>query len=363
MTYPLRIIFDGVVAIGPGEPKDLSSQPGPLYAVLPRANRQVNRWSRMNPVKPSYIPVHFPVVFTTLEPRQKDHNVRPPDEKYQYHMTRKPGETPPNLGYPPPVVPGSPLPPHPEPPPPFYIWYPMRERLCFQFDEETEPGLLTYDRPPGRLYPLECNPTASAPNDIYAGDVRALADMREIFPDRSRLRPEVLSLRAPVPNEVAAQVFVPRGNISSGGYGRPEGPGERVWFEPKRTGKRLEKCLVPQLIVTVEVSAVNILCYSLDSGEKLDWLGFDLNGPADIWVGNADPGDVRQVLQDLAAGTIGDGEKPLHDTDFDFDFELYYTLLEGDDDGEGLPVPKSHGRFGEPNCYVTKVGPKVGGGF
>jgi hypothetical protein len=336
MTYPLRIIFDGVVAIGPGEPEDCYERQGPLYGVMPRANRQVNRWSKLNPVEPSYIPVHFPVVFTDLTPRLNEWNVRPPDEIYEYKT------------YPPPYDPK-----HPIPSSRYSIWYPMRERLLFQFDEETEAGLLTYEL--GRKDGTPCGKKPDTPDATYSGDIRAVSDMREIWPERSCIRPEMLSWQAPAPTEVAAQVFVPRGHVSSGGYGRKDGVGEVAWFEPKRTKQRVEKCLVPEIVVTVDVNSFHVLCYSLDTGEKLDWLAFDLDSPADIWVGNADPGDIRLVLENLSTGKT-DAARPLDTHEFDFDFELYYPLLEGEDDGGGLPVPISQGEFGKPNCYTLKVG-------
>src|ERR1043166_6550463 len=104
----LRIIFDGVIAIGPAEPKSGHSLPGPLFAIMPRATRQISRRSRLKAADPTYIPVHVPVLFTPMTPLN---GVRPPDDQFR------------------PVSPNAPL---------FNIWYPIRERLRFQFDDEED---------------------------------------------------------------------------------------------------------------------------------------------------------------------------------------------------------------------------------
>jgi hypothetical protein len=323
--YKVNIIFDGVVLIGPGEPpEDVAYLPGPLFAVMPRANRQVSRYSKLYGDKPIYIPFHLPVVLTELTPLNSD--FRRPDEIFKY-------------------------PPDPPPNPDqrtFSIWYPMRERLVFRIDDEVDDGELTYEV--GQQTPCDIDP--DNPPLGYDGSIRAVADMREIWPGRSRIRREYLSAQAPVANEVAAQVFVPRGHVSSGDYGRPESAGEVAYFEPKRTNDLVQKCLVPQTRVTVDVDKrVRIFSYSLDTGEKLDSIAFDVTDDADILVGSADPGDIRKLLNQLV------DPQPFVKEHTDYDFELYYPLLDGDDDGGGLPVPFSKdGRFGDPNCYTNTVG-------
>jgi hypothetical protein len=346
----LRITFDGVVAIGPAEPTNGShEQPGPLFAVMPRVDRQLSRWSKLYSDKPSYIPFHTPVMFTDLQPLPKMPpgtvgnggqaipdkledaflHLRRPDEifPYRYRLDQpKEGE--------------------------FYIWYPMRERLEFRFDDEVDDGWLTYGmRPYGE--PTLCDLQAHKRRDIGA-----VSDMREIWPERCHLRREVLSRRPP--SEVVGQVFIPKGYVTSGYYGRQESEGEYASFEPKRTPDVVKKCLVPQIEVSVEVEEfVHILSYSLDTGEKLDSISFQLTAPANILtppanilIGNADPGDIRKVLKRLV---YPDAKEPIEKRS-DFDFELYYTLLEGEDDGGGLPVPLSeYGKFGNPHCYTAKV--------
>jgi hypothetical protein len=308
----LRIIFDGVIAIGPAEPEDGSPLPGPLFAIMPRGTRQISRRSRLKAAEQTYIPVHVPILFTAMAPLA---NVRPPDDRFR---------------------PASPTASS------FNIWYPIRERLRFQFDDEDGPGDLTYQ-------------VTQAQDLVAAGDVRALADMREIWRERSRIRGEILSHVTPMPPAVASQVIVPRGRISSGQYGRAEGAGEKVSFLPPRTLPVVSKPTVPELIVTVELKqTVHILSYSLETGEKLDRLSFDVPSTGgDIYVGNGDPGDVRMVI-----ANVGQQNMTFRKEDNDHDFELYYPLLEGDDDGEHLPIPHAI-RFGTPHCYTLKVG---GGG-
>jgi hypothetical protein len=164
----------------------------------------------------------------------------------------------------------------------------------------------------------------------------------------------MLSPQVPAPPEVAGKVFIPRGHVSSGDYGRAESSGVLATFEPKRTPTQVKKCLVPQLRVRVDdVQVVQIFFFSLDTGEKLDSLTFNLTGNADILIGNADPGDVPRVLKNIITGGND------HDNRTDFDFELYYNLLDGPDDGGGLPIPRAI-KFGDPHCYTVKVAPPNG---
>lgn len=345
MSY-LTITFDGVVAIGPPEPRDgRCEEKGPLFAVMPRSNRHLSRWSMLNFDKPTYIPAHTPVLFTELKPVER---VSPGlRDDYPVILAEAPDPRQPDEIFP-----------YPDPPDPkdtskkkFYIWYPMRERLEFRFDDEIEPGCLTYEvKSPDE--PTLCERSSRT---LSRGDIGAVSDMRDIWPDRCHLRKEVLSRRPP--NEVAGQVFVPRGCVSSGDYGREESKGEEASFVPKRSPKTVTKCLVPQIQVSAEVKRfVHILSYSLDTGERLDSISFELpdNADADILIGNADHGDIRTALQNLVYPPKPG--KPLrYDNRTDFDFELYYTLLEGEDDGGGLPVPRAI-RFGNPHCYTAKVG-------
>jgi len=345
MIYKVRIIFDGVVAIGPAPNEDFSKQPGPLFAVMPRANRQMSRAAKLNtgdPLPHNYIPVHFPVVFTDLESSKND---RPPDETYPYktHGQEYASQENPKKTY--------------------SLWYPVRERLIFRFDNEEDWGDLDYQAAagPGGPQPKEqlCKDDGNCDEQEekkYAGDIQAVANMSEIWPDRYRIRAEMKSAHTPAPHEVTTQVFVPRGKVSSGGIARKEGPGQCATFRPKRTLEHLTKCLVPEVVVTVEVETkVDILSFSLDTGEKLDRISFNVDRAADIWIGSADPADIRVVLENLLQPHL---EPVKRYDEADYDFELYYQLLEGDDDGGGLPVPRAI-RFGEPNCYTTLVG---GGG-
>src|SRR5205085_11774270 len=67
--HKVNVVFDGIVIIGPGEPpEDVAYLDGPLFAVMPRANRQVSRYSKLYGDEPSYIPLHLPVMFTEMTP-------------------------------------------------------------------------------------------------------------------------------------------------------------------------------------------------------------------------------------------------------------------------------------------------------
>lgn len=306
----LRIVFDGVIAIGPRHPEGLSpKRSGPLFAVMPRSTRQRNRWSTNEKSRPqSYIPVHFPVIFTRTKPNHGP-GLRPADE----------------------FVNGE-----------WYVWYPVRERMTFAFDGNIAPGDLIYTRSPGKN-----------------GDIGQLSDMTEIWPSRSKLRRGMKSQRPSA--RVAGQVFVPSGTISTD----TDNPKKRaeVVFQPKKTKNECRKVIVPQLVVTNEVNRVEIAMQSLDTGDDLDPISFDIATDSEITIGNADPADVRAVLHHLPVSPP-EGSS-LYDNDesrtpsrgwFDADFELYYTILAGKDSKE-MPVPVNTQKLmlGIRNCYTLLV--------
>lgn len=48
---------------------------------------------------------------------------------------------------------------------------------------------------------------------------------------------------------------------------------------------------------------------------------------------------------------------PNRDLNVDLDFELYHTLLDGEDDGRSLPIPERvFGVFNPRNCFNCMVG-------
>jgi hypothetical protein len=251
----------------------------------------------------------------------------------------------------------------------WHIWHPVRERLVFRFEGEPSPSNLVYQiegQPQGTKFP--------------DGDVRALSDMREIFPERSRLIPEALrpatpgdpgkSAAVPVIPEVAGQVFVPSGRISSSfGIKRQL----EVVFTPPRPGRLVKKFTAPELVVTIDgLTGFIIESTSLDTGLPLDEIAFDLNEDAEIRFGNADPPDTRRFLE-LDGKPPSDEERrgrvpPVDHPDFDSrdlarddDFELYYSLLEGEGVGPELPAPMKDPEDpllsgDDRNCYVVLVG-------
>jgi hypothetical protein len=332
----LRIVFAGVGAITPAHPAagPPFENPGPLAVVFPSATRRQTEASK-NSKTPAFIPVHFPVILSTLQPRRGSR--RSDDPTGGWH-----------------------------------IWHPVRERLVFKFEGAPSPSNLVYQRDA-----VDSNGPA-----FPDGDVRALSDMREIFPERSRLIPG--ALRAPSPAqpgksaavaaipEIVGQVFVPSGRISSSfGIKRQL----KVVFSPSRPDHVVEKVAAPELVVTIDgLTGFTIKSTSLDTGLPLDEIAFDLEHDAEIRFGNADPPDTRRFL-------ALDGKRPtdaqrlallpppddpnLDPRDFrrDDDFELYYTLLEGAGAGPELPAPvKDQDPFlngDDRNCYVVLVG---GGG-
>jgi hypothetical protein len=219
------------------------------------------------------------------------------------------------------------------------------------FNGDATPGKLTYYR----------QPSGSGPVPPLT-DIRAVSDIREIFPARSKLREEVIRKEAPVAPEVAAQVFIPKG-VVSGDSPYPDGVDLR--YKPRRTTYKVTKHALQQVVVTVDdVDTFDIQMYSLNTGKELDGLSFELKADLDILIGNADPDDIRAVLD----GKFPEPQKrPNPDAPFDYvkpvlDFELYYNLLGGFDDEGPLPIPYYDPRFELRPCYTSLVDGEYSGG-
>jgi hypothetical protein len=264
--------------------------------------------------EPCYTNVHVPVILTTM-----DYKGRCPDD---------------SVG-------------------PWKIWYPMRERMWLSFDGHPEPGTLEYHHEPqyDEYCEVECPPPRK-PGDHpcpLLTDIAAVPDMREIFPERSSLRRK--ALRRKPPHYVAAQVFVPKGCVSSDG---PYDTGVPVEYLPPRTDNAVRKCAQPHVIVTVEAEKLDIAMYSLDTGERLDGLSFKVTSQcSEILIGNGDPKHIRKMVEnpDSQQHIVG----PFADELFDRDFELHYNILGGFDDGGPLPIPHYPRRFGLRPCYTSLV--------
>src|SRR6266542_1279189 len=312
----LRIMFDGIMIYGPPPVDTPGGQDGPLHAIMPRIERHESRYSKLNHIKPPhYIPEHTPVIFTKLAPL--------------------PGSRTPN-----------------EDQKPYSIWYPKRQRVQFRFSPSADPSDLRYVR--------DNIPGTASPSDLH--DIAKLADIRKVWPDRGRLRREMLEEKAPVSHLVACQVFVPSGHVGSHGEFKKadEAPAE---FQPPRTPTPIQQPLLPQLVVSVKTERVDIDMYSLDTGEHVASLAFLINDPASpsiLRVVNADPNGVTYVIEhdlDPAHAQELSGTKPKMLQHFgDIDFEACYALLEGHDDGGGLPIPWVPDRYAERNCNGAMAG-------
>lgn len=373
----VKIIFDGVVAVGTGREREK----GPFFGVLARSTRRLsNRTNRLRRARadaakagkvdetpeetPYHVHMHVPTIFTRLEPATGS---RPPDQILQL----------------------SPF--HDK----WYLWHPLRERLEFRIDGDGTPGPLKY--PKGE--PV----TFSSPGGRYLHErglsfrgIEHLPDMEEIWPGRGMLRKGLLSSEPGVDERVMTQVLVPRGTVVSAGV-LERGKPRKVVFEPAR--KREEQEVLPNAAIVVNAKAIEIATYSLDSGERLDSIKFDTQHGGEIWVSNGDPSDVeidmkelsKQILQRLTdredwtpsreAQTVFGREldataarmmvevyhhhhnhlhdltRALHRTgEFDLDFELFYPLMDNEyleQDDEGLPVPRhlNAGPEQGPQCY------------
>lgn len=376
--HRLRIIFDGVIAIGP--PPQYETPRG-LFGVMARSTRRQSKRSELCGGPPEYIPMHVPTFCTKLKPQR---DARPPDQLFRlspYHPT-------------------------------WYLWHPLRERLQFKFDDDDTPRELTYDqafiasgkrgkrgRYTGRF--------GGTVNDgtLAIRSIHDLPNAAEIWPERCYLLPGMLDANAD--ERVEAQVFVPWGDVCGGGHGK-KGKGVKVKFEPSKPGGlEYPKVIVPNVIVTVYTERVEVVTHSLDTQKPLDSMVFRLTHDADILISNGDPSDVAVNVRELARQLTGRekaaAEKKIaklprssmeykvatrmiapkdkvtllssggggyvvppsvvantynRPTEVDIDFELFYSLLEGTDEG-GLPIPtKIEGTyFPQGNCYGNIVYP------
>jgi hypothetical protein len=387
----VRIVFDGVMAVGPGHPANPGdTRPGPFFGVMARTTRRLSdrtqrlrrleqkanggKKPRKSQVEDLYTPMHVPTIFTRLEPATGS---RPPDQVLQF----------------------SPF--HPK----WYLWHPIRERLEFRFDGDGTPGNLEYDRVGEPIPEVGAEGPTTAPLAILS--IENVPDLRDIWPARSVLLDGLLSADPGVSDKVATQVFVPYGKVAGAGTldrGRPL----NVVFDPPR-GRRDHPSLVPNAAVTVQARNIEIVSYSLDSGDRLDTIKLVATENAEVFVSNGDPSDVELDINKLAIefvrrfiqqggrledkiddeSTFASGlrefqlERPdavsqglefWHHGSFeqvqmglaihrrllnvDIDFELYYKLMKDEHlarDGRGLPVPKRPAKgdvFSGPNCYI-----------
>ena len=366
----LRIVFDGVIAVGPPPDRD-EVKTGPFFGVMARSTRRLSdRSRRLKENPPKYIPVHVPTVYTTMVPASDS---RPPDEVFQLSKF------------------------HPK----WYIWHPQRERMEFRFDSDGTPGDLKFN---DRGSHARTGPFGQ----VKIHDIEMAPDARQICPERTYLLDGLLTAPAadaPVREEAAAQILVPWGRILAGGN-FDKADGVDVVFDPARVSSE-PKTVVPNVVVSADVAQVEIAMFSLDTGERLDSLKFDVIEDAELWVSNGDPSDTAIDLdalsRDILKAEFGRNADKLLDefhnhfngllrvraesddfkrflgniftgggaivapsvasnqfvrsSDVDIDFELFYTIVEGRDDGRGLSVPRRPGGkpFIGPNCLCELV--------
>jgi hypothetical protein len=317
----VRIIFDGSMAIGPRVPTNYKTF-GPLFAALPHAPRQRSRASKGG--TPEYIPAHAPGIFTNLMPERGS---REPDLVYE--------------GY--------------------SLWYALRERMEIAIDGSTDPGDLDYQ--------IDPNFNSKCENLTETHDIRAIADMGTIWPARRRLKSGMLALGPNVSPAVGAQVFVPSGRVSSSSeYDRYDDSRiERynicATFLPKKTPYPVEQRLLPQVVVTIQFAmTLEILSYSLETGEELDTIRFDFGDlvpDGDIWIVNGDLANYKYVIDQLNNPTPFPGPSTaVPGTTPAVDFELIYNVL-GGPDFDGLPIPYLR-PLGQRPCFTALVDPYEG---
>lgn len=327
----LRIIFEGVMAIGPAPPRSSNAPQvldGSLFAVMPKVTRHESRYSKFNHPNPRlYVPAHVPVIYTNLTPLSGS---REQDDKI--------GD--------------------------FKLWYPIRERMELRFSPSADPNHVQY-----------LHQDLMIGDQIYAID--KIADIRDIWPQRSRLRKGMLRKQPPVAEIVASQVFVPSGYVGSRGEFNKETP-QRSTFLPPKTSKPHEMDLLPHVVVKVHTDQVNFAMYSLDTGEQLDSIAFRVTDPQKpnvIRIANGDPINIRYVIDGLMGShDEPTGLKPTADqvlkqgknkepSKGDIDFENGYDILAGydDDDGKEVPIPWEPLQVGDSNCHTHLADPPSSG--
>ena len=282
----VSVQFSGVVALGPGRPKNKKApyaQKGPFHAIFPGSSRRSCAQEDNNRVV-GYIPVHWPVIMTKAEPDPKSRACDDQEGKLR-------------------------------------VWYPMRERLIFEIDGKSKPQTLTYHHTEGKPLP--------------DGDIDLLADMRRIWKDKSTVPSRAVSMKKDpkkVPFEVAGQVFIPGGHVSSSLGTKNERA--HVIFQPSRVKPECECDIVSDAVITFQAKKqVAIHSYSLDTGEKLDSIIFPAKDDLEIHIANADPQDIRQQIKkgpEVALTRVR--------SKADVDFELFYAVL-APREHRILPVP------------------------
>lgn len=312
----VTIRLAGVAAVGPGWPRQKKppfKAKGPLYAIMPGSSRRQNEWSKVNGGK-MFLPIHQPTIVTRStdwDPRSRGTDVDPVD-----------------IGQ-------------------WSLWYPYRERLELIIDDDDTPGDIEFQ-----------HLRQAADDGTPEGDVHHIADMRRIWPSRSKLKSAMRpgkAVDAPVTRTVAAQFLVSKGHVKSAF--RRLNPW-KARFDPVHTknGQPVEQVLAPELLISRDVkSKVEFRSWSLDTGEQLDSIVFRPTKDLEVRIGNSDPADLFALFAGTASKErtkIVDGSR---DGKPDYDFELYYDVLTGK--GRGLSVPcdaDPHTGFIR-NCYLTFV--------
>jgi len=389
--HMLRIVFDGLIAVGPGHRDDDEPRTGPFFGVMARSTRRLSDRSRRRQLRAKqnggtqeadaqqeepdiFIPMHIPTIFTRVPPAKTS---RRPDQVLQLSPWHEP----------------------------WYLWHPIRERVEFRFDGDGKAGKLDYLKGERAA---EYNKGGSLPeNSLSIHGIDLVPDMRRIWKARSTLLDGLLSPDPNVNGMVLTQILVPRGLVGGAGVLDKAEPLDVV-FEPARDQNAQDK-LVPNAVVIVPARKVTLACFSLDTGAALDPIEFELNGDAEIWVSNGDPSDVELDMQRLAMqiaerllgkrdvenntqmrlvkqftqifgleqadrqrvvdlmvtilhgnyGSVLNGLAVNQSRlpNFDIDFELFYQLFKNENlvGDEGLPIPKRPrpgDKFRGPDCLM-----------
>lgn len=345
---------------------------------MARSTRRQTRWSIQNPNEAkSYIPAHHPTVFTKLVP-DVGGGGRPPDEVY-----RK-----------------------------WNLWHPQRERLEFRFDNDERPGTLTYERTQERTAEGMIQDIAAVPDmrEICPHRSTLRCELLDIPTPENPVSHDVAAQIFVPKGKVSA------GGDRQKGQGvdvhftpLPKGRKEltktivphvvvtvetelvTVFTYSLDTGEQLDPLvfrLTEDAVIRISNGDPSDMITNFQRIEDVkedlkaapvapeaeDAQLFDFaqissrfpteNAVADLskFVAHATSSgfDDHAPLFPRAQDTSGNPITEIPDSgeprEVDLDFELFYTLLDGEDDGLS-PIPrKMQGFFPERNCFTCQIG-------
>lgn len=174
-------------------------------------------------------------------------------------------------------------------------------------------------------------------------DVRWIADMRDVWPAASTIRPDCLPSASVPSAAVAMQLVIGSGLVASEFLSQTYLLSR---FDPQKAAL-VDHSLTRRMLVTRSldtVQQITIASQSLDGGAALGEIALNVPAGSDLEItaGNLELGD---IITTASGGAVD------HPLGPDPHFELYYPVLQTPS-GEVLPVPVQHELQGwQADCY------------